>query len=130
IKLPIDATIGLSERDRHPSEVGLVQQLSNGGIVCPADNTKIKVLGAGEMRLYGCPYKIANVKILDGKFKGRKGWVIRDDVMDTPLAVAINQFRSGSKHLDKEMIEDCDPDEKDPMYSRPIIRRRPSASED
>jgi hypothetical protein len=109
--LPIDATIG-GKRDRHPSQVALARGIVAGEVLCPADNTKARVLTNANLSLYGCPYQITKVKLLSGPFKGKSGWVMRQDVMDTPVQEVIQSgFRSSGKIYERE-LETCDPSER------------------
>ena len=104
IRWPIDATIGFNPRDREAAEGVLKMKVEEGSIKKLEDGTKIRVLGMGKMMIFSCPYRIVKVAILSGRQKGRRGWMIREDVIDNPMQKVIQQyFRVGSKRLNKEI---------------------------
>lgn len=104
MRWPIDATIGFSLRDRRPGQARLNTALDTGLIINPANHTKIKVLGNHHVEVYKCWYRVVKVQILNGAYKGKKGWMLREDVIDTPLQQFIQEhFRAGAKHFNEEL---------------------------
>ena len=121
---PIDAAIGFSSRDRANAESALARAVESDIILTPDHHTKVEVLANDKAQLWGCTYRISKVEILEGEYKGKKGWVQREDVIDTPIQDIIQKnFRSGGKRLTKEMIDNQgnDPDQwlKTPVHRRP-----------
>lgn len=124
IKWPFDATIGFTQRDRAPAQRELSVAVDAGKIICPSDHTAAKILATDKLHLYSCLYPITKVKILSGAYKGKVGWVQRENVIDTPLQELIQRnFRPGMKHFNEEMAAAPSVADQDQMAPPRFFRR-------
>ena len=102
LRWPIDSTIGFSTRDRLPAVAALGRAIDECRIHRAGNHTKIKVLASDKLSIYGCMYRVVKVKVLEGSYKGRSAWMLREDVIDNPLQSVINYFRPGNNQINDE----------------------------
>lgn len=111
LRWPIDAGIGFSSRDRHAAQTILAGKINSGVIRFLSDHTQVQVQGSSKINVYSCPYRVVKVSILSGYLKGRQGWMLRDDVIDTPMQKLVQEnFRNGASHVNSE-INSCNTNE-------------------
>ncbi len=104
LRKPVDAVIGYSFKDRLPAVSAFAAALKSGSIVPIANHSKAKIIQNSKFSLHGCIYRVVNLEILSGPLAGRKGWVLRDDVIDNPLQKFLQEsFRTGKGNLEKEL---------------------------
>lgn len=61
------------------------------------ENTAAKVVSSGKFKMYGVPHTVVQIDLTDKELAGVRGWVERDNVIDTPLLDAYNSMRATGK---------------------------------
>jgi hypothetical protein len=102
LKYAIDATIG-TPGQRLESAASLVAVVNQGRLVKVADNTQVRVLENDKLSVLGFSYGVAKLEFIDGDYAGSSGWVLREDVVDTPIQEVVRQAtRWGGKMTNRD----------------------------
>lgn len=91
----IDTHIG-STGQKMEANANLEAMMRGGSGFRAPDHTQAKVLESGKTVLYGVTYMVTKVQITGGDSAGTKGWVERDNVLDTPMMKFVQSMRGTS----------------------------------
>lgn len=81
----------------------LLAAVSHGLVYKVPESTVAKVVSNSTHKMYGVPHHIVEIEVVDGDFAGQRGWVEREDVVESPLMEAFTAMRaSGRKKGDSD----------------------------
>ena len=96
----IDAEIGAGYL-RAPAVRDRTKSLEEGTTIKVINHTQVKILSNDRIMLYGVPHQLVKIQLMSGPNKGGRGWVERNDVLDTPIhAILQNTFRAKKLNAD------------------------------
>lgn len=99
-KYMFDVHIGNTQQ-KWEAAINLDRLMKNGSGVELDEHTKVKVLDSGTIRFLGADYAIAEVEVLSGPNAGAKGWVERNNLIDTPLQQVYQAMRGTTRPTKK-----------------------------
>jgi hypothetical protein len=88
----IDSHIG-NANEKAMARASLNTLERRGELTTVDDGTAVTVIGNSKLKVLGFPYPLTQIEINSGSNAGSKGWVQREDVVDTPIQELYQNLR-------------------------------------